>query len=143
MRIRQVTASDVDGVVALWEASGLTRPWNDPRADIARKLGVQPELFLVGEEQGRVVASAMGGYDGHRGHINYLAVAPEHQGTGLGKELLVHLETLLLGMGCPKINIQVRLDNGAATGFYAHVGYAPFEVHDLGKRLVRDENTAP
>jgi ribosomal protein S18 acetylase RimI-like enzyme len=129
----------MDEVVALWQATGLTRPWNDPRADIARKLSVQPELFLVGEEQGSVVATAMGGYDGHRGHINYLAVAPKYQGTGLGKELLAHLEGLLLGMGCPKINIQVRLDNDAATGFYTHVGYEPFEVHDLGRRLIEDQ----
>jgi len=138
MKIRPFAVADTAAVVALWEATGLTRPWNDPRADIARKLQVQPELFLVGEEDGRIVAAVMGGYDGHRGHVNYLAVAPDHQRQGLGRALLDHVEGLLLALGCPKINLQVRLDNAAAVGFYGHEGYERFEVADLGKRLIPD-----
>jgi ribosomal protein S18 acetylase RimI-like enzyme len=80
----------------------------------------------------------MGGYDGHRGHINYLAVAPEHQGTGLGKALLTHLEAQLKALGCPKINLQVRPENPKAAAIYQHLGYDPYKVIDLGKRLIPD-----
>jgi ribosomal protein S18 acetylase RimI-like enzyme len=138
MKIRPFAVEDTAAVVALWEATGLIRPWNDPRADIARKLQVQPELFLVGEEDGRVVAAVMGGYDGHRGHVNYLAVAPDRQRQGLGRALLDHVEGLLLALGCPKINLQVRPGNDAAVTFYEHAGYEPFQVADLGKRLIPD-----
>ena len=75
--IRVFQVRDEDRVVDLWKACGLLRPWNDPRKDIARKLKVQPELFLVGLEDAEIVATVMAGYEGHRGWINYLAVSPE------------------------------------------------------------------
>ncbi len=70
--IRRYRKEDEDGVISLWSQSDLTRPWNDPRKDIQRKLAVQPELFLVGERDGEIVATVMAGYEGHRGWINYL-----------------------------------------------------------------------
>jgi ribosomal protein S18 acetylase RimI-like enzyme len=99
MHIRPFQASDEAAVVALWERCRLTRPWNDPRKDIARKLSVQPELFLVGVIGGEVVASAMAGYDGHRGWVNYLAVAPEQQRRGLGRALMREVEQRLVALG--------------------------------------------
>ena len=95
MLIRAFHEADTEQVVALWEACGLLRPWNDPRRDIARKLEVQRELFLVAESDGRIVGTAMAGYDGHRGWVNYLAVAPDVQRTGLARELMTEVERLL------------------------------------------------
>ncbi|WP_168915096.1 GNAT family acetyltransferase [Microcella flavibacter] len=129
---------DTEAVVALWRAAGLTRPWNDPHRDIARKRTVQPELFLVGEVEGRVIASAMAGYDGHRGWVNYLAVDPAHRGRGHARALMAEIERLLTALGCPKLNLQVRADNEAALGFYAALGYSPDAAVSLGKRLVDD-----
>jgi len=79
LAIRPFHPTDETALIALWHACGLTRPWNDPRKDIARKLTVQSDLFLVGELDGAIVATLMGGYDGHRGWINYLAVSPLHR----------------------------------------------------------------
>jgi len=76
MQIRPFQPSDEESVIALWERCELTRPWNDPRRDIARKLAEDPRLFLVGVEADTVIASAMAGYDGHRGWVHYLAVSP-------------------------------------------------------------------
>lgn len=84
MDIRPFELDDESAVIHLWQKCGLTRPWNDPEKDIRRKLRVQAETFLVGEVDGTIVATAMGGYDGHRGWINYLAVDPEHQRKGYG-----------------------------------------------------------
>jgi len=136
MRIRPFRREDTEAVVALWQACGLTRPWNDPYADIEAKLAVQPELFFVGTEaDGTVVAAVMAGYDGHRGSVNYLAVAPDHRRQGLGAQLMAHAEAALAGRGCPKINLQVRRENQAVAGFYQRLGYEPFDIVDLGKRL--------
>jgi GNAT superfamily N-acetyltransferase len=129
MLIRACTRTDEDAVIALWHACGLTRPWNDPRRDYARKMAMQPELFLVGERNGRVVASVMAGYDGHRGWMNYLAVDPAHRGQGLGRALVRHLEQALIALGCPKLNLQIRADNAAVGAFYARLGYAPDAAH--------------
>ena len=138
MHIRSYQESDEAAVVALWQACGLTRPWNDPHKDIARKLLVQRELFLVGEVDGQLVATAMAGYDGHRGWVNYLAVQPGQRGHGYGAALMAHIEQLLLALGCPKLNLQVRSSNTAVLDFYRHLGYAQDEAVSLGKRLIPD-----
>lgn len=113
MEIRPFAAADEDAVVRLWERCELTRPWNDPRKDIRRKLAVRPDLLLVAADDSEVVGTVMVGYDGHRGWINYLAVAPERRRRGLGRLLMAEAERLLRGEGCPKINLQVRTTNAA------------------------------
>lgn len=138
MQIRAFAAADAEAVVALWQACGLVRPWNDPHKDIARKGKVQPELFLVGELDGAVIATAMGGYDGHRGSLYYMAVSPAHQGKRYGATLLAQLETILLAMGCPKINLMVRAGNPVAD-FYNGLGYSLETSACYGKRLIPDE----
>ena len=138
MDIRSFRESDRSAVIELWQECGLTRPWNDPNSDISRKLTVQPELFFVGEIDRKVVASAMAGYDGHRGSVFYLAVLPDHQRRGLGKLLMQKIEEALRAMGCPKLNIVVRSSNDKVLAFYEHLGYAADDVASIGKRLISD-----
>ncbi len=138
LQVRTFDRADEAAVVALWEACRLTRPWNDPRKDIARKLTVQPELFLVGVEDGALIASVMAGYEGHRGWVNYLAVAPSCRGRAYGRTLMERVETLLLERGCPKLNLLVRSANADVLAFYRHLGYAPDDAVALGKRLIPD-----
>jgi glutathione S-transferase len=138
MLIRPCTPADESAVIALWEACGLTRPWNDPGRDFARKMAMQPELFLAGVVEGRIVASVMAGYDGHRGWMNYLAVDPALRGRGLGRALVRHVEQALVALGCPKLNLQIRADNAAVGAFYARLGYAPDAAFSWGRRLVED-----
>ena len=143
MEIRAYKSHDEDAVVGLWKQCDLVRPWNDPHLDIRRKLADSPEMFLVGVVDQRVVASVMAGYDGHRGWINYFAVAPDLQRQGLARALLAEAERLLRKVGCPKINLQVRGSNKSAVTFYERVGYSRDEVISLGKRLENDERTGP
>jgi len=139
MHIRPFQEHDEPAVIALWEACGLTRSWNDPRKDVARKLAVQREWFLVGCVDERVVASVMAGYDGHRGWVNYLAVAPDARLKGAGRRLMAEVERLLQAAGCPKLNLQVRTGNAAVLEFYRRIGYAQDEVVSFGRRLIADE----
>jgi len=143
IEIRAFAPTDEDVVVALWEEAGLTRPWNDPRADIRRKLAVQPELFLVAVDDGHVVGSVMAGYDGHRGWLYYLAAAVSHRGRGIGRMLVGEAERLLEAMGCPKVQLMVRPENTGARGFYDALGYEPFDTWATGKRLVVDGPGGP
>ncbi len=138
MNIRPFQPADQATVIALWQACGLTRPWNDPVKDIARKRTVQPELFLVGEQAGVVVASVMAGFDGHRGSVNYLAVLPAMQRRGLGQQMMAAVQARLLAMGCPKINLHIRGGNAQVAGFYAALGYTQDDVISLGQRLIPD-----
>jgi ribosomal protein S18 acetylase RimI-like enzyme len=136
--VRPFATKDADAVVALWRTCGLARPQNDPRKDIARKLKVNPEWFLVAERGGKIVGTVMAGYEGHRGWINYLGVAPSLQRSGLGRRLMDEAEARLRAAGCPKINLQVRADNQVAIAFYERIGFAVDNVISMGKRLERD-----
>ena len=138
LHLRSYRAEDEASVIALWHACGLTRPWNNPQLDIARKLSIQPELFLVGTIAAEVVATAMVGFDGHRGWVNYLAVATSHRKLAIGRALMHEAERLLIERGCPKLNLQVRSTNTDAVAFYRSLGYAQDDVMSLGKRLIAD-----
>ena len=138
MKIRPYTPTDERQVIALWHECGLTRPWNDPAKDIARKLTVQPDLFLVGELDTEVIATGMFGFDGTRGWVHYLAVTPTHQGESLGRALMAEGERLLEQLGCPKVNLQVRSGNERVIGFYESIGYVSDGTVTLGKRLIPD-----
>ncbi len=136
--VRPFTDPDEDAVVALWERCGLTRPWNDPRRDIARKRTVQPELFLVAAAAGDVVGTAMFGYDGHRGWVNYLGVDPAYRCRGIARTLMAEGERLLRERGCPKLNLQVRTGNAEAIAFYDALGYTRDDTVSYGRRLIED-----
>src|SRR5579864_9631833 len=135
MKIRPFQPEDEQAVISLWRECDLLRPWNDPHKDIARKLEVRPDLFLVGESDGRIIAAVMAGYDGHRGWLYYLGVSPEHRRTGVGRAIVAEAERLLRLEGCPKINLQVRTSNQDVIDFYRRVGYSVDDVLSMGKRL--------
>ncbi|MDC0976677.1 GNAT family acetyltransferase [bacterium] len=135
MKIRPYQESDEVAVVDLWSDCGLIVPQNDPIRDIQRKLKVNPEWFLVGVDDTHVIASCMVGYDGHRGWINYLAVAPSMQRLGLASQIMNEAERLLVAAGCLKINLQVRTTNEAVVAFYQSLGFKVDDVTSLGKRL--------
>ena len=137
-QVRQYSEGDKTAVIELWYRCNLVRPWNDPKMEIERKLKVNPELFLVGLVDNRIVATVMGGYEGHRGWINYLAVDPEFQRKGLGQRIMKIIEARLLALGCPKINLQIRTDNLSAAAFYESMGYKTDYVISMGKRLITD-----
>ncbi|MDW4573095.1 GNAT family acetyltransferase [Microbacterium sp. M3] len=136
--IRPFDLADTEAVVSLWQAAGLTRPWNNPYQDIRRKLSVQPELFLVAADGAAVVGTVMAGYDGHRGWLYYLASAPDRRGEGIARRLVAEAEERLMAMGCPKVQLMVRPENGVARGFYDALGYEPFDTWNTGKRLIAD-----
>ena len=138
--IRPFQTEDEASVVSLWQLCELTVPWNNPYKDIARKLKVQPELFLVGMLDSLLIATVMGGYDGHRGWINYLAVHPDFQGQGYAQQLMENVESELRKRGCPKINLQIRSGNARVMAFYQKLGFTDDQALSMGKRLEEDHS---
>jgi len=121
--IRALRDDDIEPVVALWHAAGVARPWNDPARDIAFARRGAHSTILVAVAEARIVATAMIGEDGHRGWIYYAAVAPDRQGTGVGRAMMDAAERWLGERGVWKVQLLVRADNAAACGFYEHLGY--------------------
>ncbi len=133
--IDHMREGDVDALVALWDATGLTRPWNDPRADIALARRGPHSTILVARDGEAVVGSVMVGHDGHRGWIYYLAVAPSHAKRGLGRGLSAVAEDWLRTRGVPKLMLLVRPENEAVRGFYGALGYVEEPRIVFSKRL--------
>ena len=137
--IRIYRERDREQVLALWQECDLIHPKNDPQKDLDRKKGFGEELFLVIEEREKIIGTVMGGYDGHRGIINYLGVHPSFRGQGLGKMLLQAVEQKLKDLGCPQVNLLVWSNNSEVLKFYKKPQY--YEANDivlLRKRLISD-----
>ena len=123
--IRKLADADIEKTVQLWLDCDLTRPWNDPRADIAQALKSGcAEILVATDKAGRILGSVMVGDDGHRGWLYRLAVAPEHRGLGRGRALVRHAETWLREHGLRKVQLMIRPEHGEARDFYLQVGYA-------------------
>ena len=134
--IRSFEARDHAEVVSLWkDIFPDDPPWNEPTAVIQRKLTVQPELFLVGHVDGRLVATVLAGFDGVRGWIHHLAVRQSHRRQGIARALMAAAEEGLARLGCPKVNLQIRTANSGVISFYRALGYSVEERASLGKRL--------
>jgi ribosomal protein S18 acetylase RimI-like enzyme len=80
----------------------------------------------------------MGGYDGHRGWVNYLGVSPEYRKSGLGRDIMAAVEEKIRTMGCSKINLQIRASNVEAIEFYESIGYKIEDRVSMGKRMEED-----
>ena len=138
LEIRVYQETDQKDVVRLWRDCDLVEPLNDPVKDIHRKLRVQRDMFLVGLLGNRLVATVMAGYEGHRGWINYLAVAPDHQMRGFGRRMMEEAESHLKALDCPKINLQVRTSNADVIEFYTRIGFSTEDRVSMGRRLDGD-----
>lgn len=137
-KIESALPADAAVVVALWRACGLTRPWNDPEADFAVALNGAGSAVLVARGPRGIAGSVMAGFDGHRGWVYYLAVAPGARRGGLARALMAAAEDWLRARGAPKIQLMVREDNHEAIGFYERLGLERQKVVTLGRFLKDD-----
>ncbi|MEB3754603.1 GNAT family acetyltransferase [Acinetobacter sp. MD2(2019)] len=136
--IRPFQETDIEDLIGLWEACGLSRPWNNPEVDIFRKAQQNDHLFLIAVKDEKLIASVMGGYDGHRGWMHYLAVHPQQQRLGVATALIQQIEKRLIAMGCPKVQLLVRQENLSILNFYDQLGYEEVDAVCVGKRLIQD-----
>ena len=135
MEIRACVTADREDVVSLWEACGLTRPWNDPRADFDQAVATLTSTVLGAFDENRVIASLMVGFDGHRGWVYYLAVSSDQQRQGIGRRMISAAEAWLRPHGATKVQLMVREDNATALAFYERLGLKKQAVVTLGRRL--------
>ncbi|MDO5682764.1 MAG: GNAT family acetyltransferase [Propionibacteriaceae bacterium] len=146
MRIAHATTAQRDAIVALWSEAGLTRPWNDPYADLDRALAGPASTVLVATDRaagaGEVRGTVMVGHDGHRGWVYYLAVTPDQRGAGIATQLMRAAEDWLVDAGVPKIQLMIRAGNAGVRAFYERLGYADQDVLVLGRFFDDDLNAA-
>jgi ribosomal protein S18 acetylase RimI-like enzyme len=127
LAITPIDDADVADVAALWQTCGLTRPWNDPTADIALARRGSNAAVLIGRDGGSLAATVLVGHDGHRGWVYYLAVDPDHRQKGYGRVMMDAAERWLRECGIEKLQLMVRPDNKSVKNFYQSLGYSEQE----------------
>ena len=136
MNIREfVSENDMQAVLKLWKGSrpGIRISPSDDPVEIRKKLQRDPDLFLVAEEDARVIGAVLGGFDGRRGMVYHLAVDPTQRGRGFGLALMRELEERLRRKGCLKYYLLVTKDNQDAVAFYQQIGCEVMDILILGK----------
>ncbi len=123
LSIAAIEDADIPAVIALWQRCGLTRPWNDPAADIALARKGTNAAVLAGRDGSDIVASVLVGHDGHRGWVYYVAVDPDHRHKGYGRVIMDAAEDWLRGRGIEKLQLMVRPDNTQVQAFYQSLDY--------------------
>jgi ribosomal protein S18 acetylase RimI-like enzyme len=141
LAIAPIADADVADVVALWQSCGLTRPWNDPAADIALARKGSNAAVLIGRDDGAIAATILVGHDGHRGWVYYLAVDPDRRHNGYGRVMMGAAEVWLRQRGIEKLQLLVRADNHQVKDFYQSLGYAMQERVIFAKWLDGREPT--
>lgn len=134
MRIIDVPDELREAAVDLWHACGLTRPWNDPHADLSRALDAENSTVLAAiDAADGLLGTVMVGHDGHRGWVYYLAVDSAERRQGVGRALMAAAESWVRARGVPKLQLMVRGTNTAVVDFYTSLGYADQECVVLGR----------
>lgn len=123
LAIAEIADADIAAVIALWQAAGLTRPWNDPASDIALARRGPNSTILIGRDGDAIVATVMVGHDGHRGWVYYVATDPDRRAKGFGRAIMNAAEEWLRAAGIAKLQLLVRRDNAKAGAFYQSIGY--------------------
>ena len=141
LAIADIADADIAGVIALWQACGLTRPWNDPASDIALARREPNSTVLIGRDGDAIVATVMVGYDGHRGWVYYVATDPDRRAKGYGRAIMNAAEDWLRAAGIAKLQLMVRRDNAKAGAFYQSIGYAEAQTIVFAKWLDGREPT--
>ncbi|WFU15501.1 GNAT family acetyltransferase [Bradyrhizobium sp. CB3481] len=135
LAIAEIADADIAAVIALWQACGLTRPWNDPSSDIALARREPNSTVLVGREGNAIVATAMVGHDGHRGWVYYVASDPNLRAKGYGRAIMKAAEDWLRAAGMPKLQLMVRRENAGVAAFYQSLGYEEAQTVVFAKWL--------
>ncbi|TNE32832.1 MAG: GNAT family acetyltransferase [Alphaproteobacteria bacterium] len=133
--LSEAAMTDRESVIALWQAAGLIRPWNDPAADFDLAMSSVNSTILLARDNSELVGCVMVGFDGHRGWVYYLACDPARRSRGIGRALMQAAEAWLCKLGAPKIQLMVRRDNDEACRFYDALGYEVQDVVTIGRRL--------
>ena len=128
LAVADIRDADVAAVIALWQACGLTRPWNDPASDIALARRGPNSTILIGRDNDAIVATAMVGHDGHRGWVYYVAADPTLRGKGYGRAIMNAAEDWLRAAGIAKLQLLVRPENSGVAAFYQSIGFGEQKV---------------
>ena len=123
MNLRSCRAEDAETVLALWKVAAAAGSLADTIDGLLKRLERDRDLFVVAEDDGRLVGTLIGGWDGWRGNMYRLAVHPDCRRRGVARALVREVERRLREVGARRITALVLEDNDGAQTFWSAVGY--------------------
>jgi len=127
MKIELFTMRYYHEIIDLWKRSGIELSSSDTRDEIARILKRNPDLFLIGKENEKVIAVVMGAFDGRRGYVHHLAIDPDYQKKKYGKMMMDELIEKFHVKKTHKVHLFIENYNKEVVNFYRKLGW---EVRD-------------
>jgi ribosomal protein S18 acetylase RimI-like enzyme len=121
--VRTGQLSDIDSVLRFWAESGAEPTHTDDVAGLSTLMTHDPSALIVAEEDGSIVGSVIAAWDGWRGSIYRLVVAPSHRRRGLGRQLLGAADTRLATVGAVRVQAIVVETEPKAIGFWGESGW--------------------
>jgi len=139
MKIELFTMRYYHEIIDLWKRSGIELSSSDTRDEIARILKRNPDLFLIGKENEKVLAVVMGAFDGRRGYVHHLAIDPDYQKKKYGKMMMDELIEKFHIKKAHKVHLFIEKYNKEVVDFYRKLGW---EVRDdlIMMSFVPDKN---
>ena len=123
MIIEKFSMKFYEEVIKIWRKAGISVGSTDTKEELQRMLQRNPNLFLIGTVDKKVISVVMGGFDGRRGYVHHLAVDPNHQRKGFGKIMMEELNKEFQRMGIHKVHLFVERSNKGVVSFYRKIGW--------------------
>ena len=136
MKVREFSIEDFAAVSQLWRRSGFEVRPGDSKEELRRKLERDPDLFLVADEDTKIVGAVIGAWDGRRAWIYHLAVDPRFRRKRIASKMLLEVERRMMEKGVPKVNAQVFVWNARSPNLFESLGYRKqSDLVQMGKTL--------
>jgi ribosomal protein S18 acetylase RimI-like enzyme len=121
--IRCGRREDVGAVLELWTTA--RSPLATTRDDAAAvALVLEEDALLVAERDGRIVGTLIAGWDGWRGSMARLAVAPDARRQGIARALVAAGERRLRARGARRVYAVVDASDDGVRALWRRAGYA-------------------
>ena len=143
MQIRAMATDDYERVYELWKSMpgvGLNDA-DDAKTGIARFLCRNPSSCFVAEEGEKLVGTILAGHDGRRGHIYHLAVHPDFQRQGIGRDLVQAAIDALNAEGITKALLVVFKANSGGNEFWESQGFTTRNDLIYRNKSIKSEST--
>ncbi len=127
MKIETFSMESYDDIISIWRKTGVSVCSTDTKDEIKRILDKNPQLFLVGKIDQKIIGVVIGGFDGRRGYVHHLAVDPNYQKSGYGKMIMDELTSRFRKMGVHKVHLFIEKYNKEVVNFYLNLGW---EIRD-------------
>ena len=143
IKIRRAGEHELSGVLRLWREADASPTPTDTIEELICLKDAPGAVLLVAMDDRRVVGSVIGGWDGWRGNIYRLAVAPDRRRQGIGRKLVQEISRILFDKGASRLSALVEHEHPWASGFWDSMFDSGYRRDPRYARYIMDRGDGP